>query len=614
MNNDTNLTEGIALSSMVHALVNDLGWIPHSLESIAEKLNELGISDNEIIDTLVDSKKSIQNSLIILSNQLKFFRTLQNLEDTETSFIQVNPVIQECLKSFVENKKLNRQDVFKLNLAKNLPSVKINKQALILSLSNLIDNAVQAIRDKTDNAQIEIKSYLEGDFVVIDVVDNGVGIPQELREKIFNVGLSTKASGHGLGLWLSRNLMTKYGASLSFISNKRKTIFRIQLIKGELTKINSKKRKVLIVEDELQWQRIIRKSLIENEFEVYSATEIENAISLIKAENFDVALLDLNLGKGINGLEIARIVREYNPEALIMMISAFIDVTSMKEAFDIGVDNFISKGDISITGLLSQIDEGLLKKIEDATQQQETRRESLRQTQQDKFIYETLSTFSHELRDPLLIAKRNAELLMSGKAGELNKKQNEIVEALYSSINREFTLLNTHLDLSRIERGLESLNYISIDLVKLMKEEISAHKLVAQQKNIVIKSSLPKKEAFVRIDIHRFRAALNPLMNNAIKFSGDGSTITISVKLKDDYVEVHISDEGPGIKPEELDRLLGRNISSNTVMNQRIRASGLGLSLAKRVIEDYHDGKLWFIKKAEGERGTTVAFRLSRQK
>jgi signal transduction histidine kinase len=96
-------------------------------------------------------------------------------------------------------------------------------------------------------------------------------------------------------------------------------------------------------------------------------------------------------------------------------------------------------------------------------------------------------------------------------------------------------------------------------------------------------------------------------MDNAIKFSPEGGEIFIITQLNSGYVEVQILDHGPGMKPEEIDELFNIQAGEASNFTQRTRSSGLGLSMAKRMIE-LHGGKLWI--ESDGKNGTKVNFRL----
>lgn len=606
---DENVTQKIT-SMIRHELANTVAGIPNLIEMLKYLLKQKQISSPEIENILESLTEISESSKKLLLDEFQFTQ-VELSEKDRISPLTVNLVIQDALKNFA-NTSLNRK-LFEVILAPNLPEVRANKKILILAINNLIRNSIDALQLKEKNdTQIKIKTHMVQDFVAIDIIDKGIGISKDIQERVFKVGFTTKKNSGGLGLWLTSHTIRQFGGNLELISSgKNGTTFRILLNKWTSPINPLGKRRVLIVDDHRISLNFIETVLNDKEYEINSATNAAEAIKLVQKLAFDIALLDIKLPDlEFTGIDIARIVREYNPEAVIILISGYSDVNMLKAALDVGVDAFLPKEKITSENIITTINSELLKKINEVSQRRETRRESVRQEQQDKFIYETLSIFSHELRSPLVTAHWHVEALISGALGKMTKKQLDAVKSVHFAIRREFTLLDTHLDLSRIERGLEVLNFKSFNLVKVMREEILAYEDAAKRKKIQIKTILPEETAIVKIDINRFRAALNPLMDNAIKFSSENSEIAISMKLEPKYVEVTISDQGPGIKTEELNRLNSSEGSLDVRLSQRIRASGLGLSLAKRIIENYHDGKMWFVKQRKGEKGTTVAFRL----
>ena len=624
-NPENEAVELLRSSIFVHQLVNSIRNLNsgiHALKNVTE-INVEQIKSSEVIsliDALIDT---VNNSQQLLENYLDIFRknipeesVVSNSEEEKK--VNVNTNISESLKAFkYQSKKLENE--IELTLSPNLPSAVAIKHDLILAIQNLIDNSIHAIAANNKPGKISIKSYLIKDKIAIEVIDNGVGMTnEEISLALSGLHPSTKASS-GIGLFLTSKLISQWGGSLSFFSEKYQgTTARILLDTWKSKSTTSGNNQVLILEDQTAQRLALELTLKYRGFKVNSAETATEAINLVQNSSYDVALLDINLESNADedfktGLDIARIFREHNPDALIIIISAYQNWRYIREAFDIGVDDWLYKADVNNDDLILRINEALPKKLEKASQRRETRRESIRREQLDRLLYETLSIFSHELRSPLVTAHWYLESLNSGALGKMTEKQLDAIECIRSAIRREFVLLDTHLDLSRLERGLETLNFQSFDLIRLMREEILIFEDAAKRKNIRIKATLPESVAIVKIDINRFRAALNPLMDNAIKFSSEGSEIEISLILESTYVEVQIADQGPGIKTEELDRLLGKGDFFEVNLKQRIRASGLGLSLAKRIIEDYHEGKMWFVKKRKGESGTTVAFRLSIQ-
>jgi len=444
------------------------------------------------------------------------------------------------------------------------------------------------------------------DTIAIGISDNGVGIPSDIATMLFQKPISkSSASGSGFGLFLSKRLVNAWGGTIEVIkSDTEGATIQVTLKVWETSLAISPTKRALVVDDDLHWESIIHSLLSERGLTVDSANSLREAAHLVHTNDYDLALLDLRFGDNLDvgdttGLNLANLIRERNPEALIVMLTAFANVSTVHDAFSAGVDEFIDKmgfSDVEMNRVLNKV-----------AARRATERESIRQSQLNRLMYQILSMISHELRTPLLAIQRNAEALELGALGALTSEQAEAIGIIRSAVQREFVLLDAHLDLNRIERGAEKLDYQEHNLITVMREEVLAHKPEADHKNIKIRTQLPRKKATIKIDVNRFRVALNPLLDNAIKFSPEGSEIFIKVHIAKKHVEVRISDQGPGIKPEEIDRLLGLNFDETTNFTQRIRSSGLGLLMAKHII-DLHSGKLWI--ESDGKNGTTVSFRL----
>lgn len=370
----------------------------------------------------------------------------------------------------------------------------------------------------------------------------------------------------------------------------------------------SRPTRAIVVEDDREWQALIQRVLQSSGFTVDVASDIATASYLLRQDKHELALLDIRLTddrdpQDFAGLELVQVVREHSPNAYVVVLTGYRSFHAAKEAVDLGVDAFLDKGDFD--------GESLQRVLDQIAVRREIERESVRQIQLNKYVYEILAIFSHEMRAPLVTIQRCAEALSSGAYGELTQEQVEAVQSIKDATKRESVLLEAHLDLNRIEKDAERLDCQEHDLVLLVRDEVAAHMSQADSKEVKIRTHLGKKKAIVRLDVSRFRVALNPLMDNAIKFSPQNGEIFVSAHLTENYVEVQISDQGPGIKSDELDKLLNLKATDSTAFSQRMRGSGLGLSMAKRMIE-LHNGRLWI--ESDGESGTTVSFRLPLKK
>jgi signal transduction histidine kinase len=590
---------GVTSAAWAHRLSNTLGIIPAWIQRIKEDPDD----KEQLLEYLSRIEHAVREQLEI-SQELRGFSRLS--AGSGVGPVSTNSVIQKVWEDHykpIENTRTAPR--FLLDFAADLPEAKADEALLGEVIRNLVDNSLRAVRESNDGL-IEIRTHLMDGKIAIDVRDNGEGMPRDLAAKLFQEPIyrSKRSEGLGLGLLISKALVDSWNGELKLVtSDATGTTIRIVLALWETPISVSAARRALIVEDDARWRSLIGSLLRERELMVDMAATLREAMHLVEINEYDLALLDVRLedfdAEDATGLSIARLLRERNPEALIVMLTGYAVVSTIRDAFRAGVDEFLDKSSFS--------EEEINRVLDRLAVRRETERESIRQRQLNKLMYEVLSMISHELRSPLLTIQRNAEALGLGALGSLTSEQSEAVETIRSAVRREFVLLNAHLDLNRIERGVERLDYREYDLVALVREEVLAHRAEADRKGVKLEAYLPRKKAIVKIDVNRFRVALNPLMDNAIKFSPDGGKVSVRVVLATGYVEVRVSDQGPGIRPAELDQLLSWRTFEATEFTQRIRSSGLGLSMAKRMIE-LHDGKLWV--ESDGKSGTTVGFRL----
>lgn len=129
---------------------------------------------------------------------------------------------------------------------------------------------------------------------------------------------------------------------------------------------------------------------------------------------------------------------------------------------------------------------------------------------------------------------------------------------------------------------------------------------MAAQKGVKIILENLDKELVGLVDIDMLKTIIRNLISNAMKFSFEGGTITLSSRSEGDFVTVSVKDTGKGIKKEDQDKLLKQDSHFTTYGTKNEKGSGLGLMLCKDFVE-LHGGKLWFESEGEGK-GTTFQF------
>lgn len=229
---------------------------------------------------------------------------------------------------------------------------------------------------------------------------------------------------------------------------------------------------------------------------------------------------------------------------------------------------------------------------------QERTREIEKINRQLKHISDMKSDFvsstSHELRTPLTSIKGYSSILISGKLGKLTAEQKERLEKIHSHSNELVEMINTLLDISRIERGKTEMKLERFSLEELITKVVDLLQPQYMARKIQSKVDLPKEMEPLLGDTAQLQRVLINLLSNALKYTPDNGSgvITIKVTPSDEKIQVAVGDNGAGIPEEALPKLFTEFYRVDTPMNQEIKGTGLGLSLVKGIIEA-HKGTIW---------------------
>jgi len=225
----------------------------------------------------------------------------------------------------------------------------------------------------------------------------------------------------------------------------------------------------------------------------------------------------------------------------------------------------------------------------------------------DDLKAEFVSHITHELRSPLTAIHAGTQLLLEEIPGPVSQPQRETLQLMVESSRQLIDMISSLLDLSKIDAGMMEYRIASMDIKRVVETAINKIKLLADREHIRILVDAPRGPLFVKADDGRIQQVLDNLLSNALKFSREGASI--QVKIEPDYkarsLRISISDTGRGISPEALPRIFERFYQGGARARAGVAGTGIGLALAKRVVEA-HGGKIW----AESElgKGTTMTF------
>lgn len=218
-----------------------------------------------------------------------------------------------------------------------------------------------------------------------------------------------------------------------------------------------------------------------------------------------------------------------------------------------------------------------------------------------------MATVSHELRTPLTAVRGALGLLRGGLSGDLPDEATTMVEVAWRNTERLLTLINDIVDAERLASAEVVLQTERIELSALLDESVRINQAYADQFRVRLTRQACAGELHVQGDRRRLMQVLTNLISNAAKFSPAGGEVALSAARVGPWVRVAVHDDGPGIPAEFRPRLFQRFAQADTTDARGRGGSGLGLSIAKAIVER-HRGRLDF-ESASGA-GTTFFFEM----
>ncbi len=206
------------------------------------------------------------------------------------------------------------------------------------------------------------------------------------------------------------------------------------------------------------------------------------------------------------------------------------------------------------------------------------------------------SDAAHELRTPLAAIRANAQVLLGARdAQERDRTAHDLLE----SVDRGSRLVDQLLALARADRPGEGLHLDEVDLASLALEQERAHGKVAARLGVQLESHCDPAPA--RGDAGLLAVMIRNLLDNALRYSPRGGRVRLVTRRTATGVELLVEDEGPGIAPEDRERIFERFYR---VAGSQASGSGLGLSIVQRIVE-IHRGRI-AVEEGEGGRGTRM--------
>ncbi len=247
----------------------------------------------------------------------------------------------------------------------------------------------------------------------------------------------------------------------------------------------------------------------------------------------------------------------------------------------------------------------LREQVEAATK--ELRHANAKLKKLDETKDEFVSMASHQLRTPLTSIKGYLSMVLEGDAGKITSDQRILLEQAFTSSERMVTLIGDFLNVSRLQNGKFIIDRAESDLSKIVSGEVHLIQEVAKARDIGIAYHMPSHFPLLYIDGDKMRQVMMNFLDNAVYYSPEHTTIAVRLYTSDGFAICEIVDHGIGVPVDAQKKLFSKFFRAENARRQRPDGTGIGLYLAKKII-DGHGGRVVF-HTAEGE-GSTFGFRL----
>jgi signal transduction histidine kinase/CheY-like chemotaxis protein len=259
--------------------------------------------------------------------------------------------------------------------------------------------------------------------------------------------------------------------------------------------------------------------------------------------------------------------------------------------------------------LANTISEQLAHAIQDIRSYQLTQQALDEMRKADQLKTEFLANMTHELRTPLNSIIGFSRVILKGVDGPITEIQKQDLTSIYNAGQHLLGLINNILDFSKIETGKMDLDFDEVDLSEIIHSVMDTATGLVRGRPVEVHSQVPESLPQVWGNSMRIRQVLLNLLSNAIKFTDEGQ-IGVAVKQNpDNRMELLISvyDSGPGIAPEDIDKLFEPFSQLEVSPTKIYGGTGLGLSICRHLVE-LHGGRIW-VESALGK-GSTFHFTL----
>lgn len=355
---------------------------------------------------------------------------------------------------------------------------------------------------------------------------------------------------------------------------------------------------ILLGENPTSGALIIKPMLRESLGDTIKIIEVDTVASAqhaITSGGIDIILLDFDLIDSQQTKSIESI-RALTLTPLIML-GTTKNENIVLDALKSGAEDFLYKNAVTA--------KTLWRSIAFAIERSKTRINEMERLELFELREDFMLTLTHDLKNPLMGANRLIELIAEGSARITPEQRNGLLLQIRDSNENLLSMIQSLYEVYKYERDLHELHLEKTDLLAMVNQYLRSVRHLMEDKRIVTHVVNNAKDAVVLADSLSISRVVQNLIENAIKFSPVEGRVEINLKREDDHVTIHVSDEGPGIEPQDLQKLFLRFYQGRPGRSYNY-GMGLGLYLCRQIVEA-HSGKIWCAPKDDSGAVFTVS-------
>ncbi|MCB2206820.1 MAG: hybrid sensor histidine kinase/response regulator [Bacteroidetes bacterium] len=313
-------------------------------------------------------------------------------------------------------------------------------------------------------------------------------------------------------------------------------------------------------------------------FDVIEAATGEEALELIHAATPDIILLDNKL-PGIQGIEVLEEINKQKLDTAVMMITSYASLDIAVKATNFGAYNFVPK---------PFTPQELKSAIENISKHLFLKRMTRQMNKEGKQIrFQFLSVLSHELKSPLNAIEGYLKIMEERQVGNNMDDYEAMIDRSLIRIKGMRNLIMDLLDLTKLESGKKSRELKKVDVCELARIAMDTVDPLAIQRNVKLHFDADS-DIVLTADPDEIEIILNNLLSNAVKYNKEGGKVDLNIRKRKDEVVFKVKDTGIGISEENKKKLFKEFSRIKNEQTRDITGSGLGLSITKRMVEEYH--------------------------